>query len=94
METSTSRLIRRKDNMEKKWCLLKISDGERGAVGKQKVYEVTVSDNVLRCAWGMAEKAKRQTSAQVFADNQSALWAARQKVWSKVDRGYRIAYEV
>jgi predicted DNA-binding WGR domain protein len=80
--------------MDKKWCLLKVSDGSRGDQGKQKVYEVIVTGSVLRCEWGMAEKLSRQSSTKVFADNQSALWAARQKVWSKMDRGYRVAYEV
>jgi len=80
--------------MDKKWCLLKVSDGARGDQGKQKVYEVIVTGNVLRCEWGMAEKLSRLSSIKAFADNQSALWAARQKVWSKMDRGYRVAYEV
>lgn len=87
---------RRKDNnpMNKKWCLLKTSDGGRGAAGKQKVYEVIVSDNVLRCEWGMAEKTQRQSSTKVFYNSQSAIWAAREKVMAKRDKGYRVAYEV
>jgi predicted DNA-binding WGR domain protein len=80
--------------MEKKWCLLKASDGARGAAGKKKVYEVTVTENTLVCSWGMAEKSSRQTSVQRFASAQSAIWAAREKVWAKQARGYRVAYEV
>jgi predicted DNA-binding WGR domain protein len=80
--------------MEKKWCLLKISDGQRGAAGKKKVYEVTLTENVLVCSWGMAEKSSRQTSVQRFANAQSALWAANEKVWSKRERGYTVAYQV
>lgn len=86
---------RRKDKtVNKKWCLLKTSDGDRGAAGKQKVYEVIVSDNVLRCEWGMAEKTQRQSSTKVFYNGQSAIWAAREKVMAKLDKGYRVAYEV
>lgn len=80
--------------MEKKWCLLKISDGARGAIGKQKVYEITVIDNMLRCSWGMAEKETRQTSVKHFFTTQAAISEAHAKLWSKLDRGYRIAYEV
>jgi len=78
----------------KKWCLLKRSDGSRGLQGKKKVYEVTVAGRVLTCEWGMAEKPQRQRSVQVFASEQAALGAAYEKVWSKRDRGYEVAYQV
>lgn len=80
-----------------KWCLLKGSDigpQGRGQTGKKKVYEVTVSDNVLRCSWGMAEKLQRQSSRKVFATNQAAISAAYAKVYDKQDHGYQIAYAV
>lgn len=80
--------------MDRKWCLLKASDGKRGDAGKKKVYEITVSDNVLHCSWGMAEKQTRQSSTQVFATSQSALSAAYSKLYSKYDRGYKLAYSV
>ena len=48
--------------MQKKWCLLKTSDGERGTNGKQKVYEVIVEGSKVITVWGMAEKTQRQTA--------------------------------
>lgn len=84
-------------NQNKKWALLKGSDigpMGRGQNGKRKVYEVSVDGNVLTCSWGMAEKVSRQTSRQAFASHQSAVSAAYAKVYSKVDRGYQIAYAV
>jgi len=80
--------------MEKKWCLLKQSDGARGDAGKKKVYEVRIADNVVFCEWGMAEKTSRQSSRHYFGSAQSALRFAQEKVWSKVDRGYTVAYTV
>jgi len=80
--------------MDRKWCLLKASDGGRGDQGKKKVYEVVVTDNVLRCEWGMAEKLSRQSSTKVFMTSQSAVWAAHEKVSAKLGRGYTIAYAV
>jgi predicted DNA-binding WGR domain protein len=83
--------------MKSKWCLLKSSDigpMGRGQAGKKKVYEVTVTDNTLLCEWGMAEKTRRQSSVTVFSSHQAALAAAHDKVWSKRDRGYEVAYAV
>lgn len=89
---------RRKDKgMNKKWALLKGSDigpMNRGQSGKKKVYEVIVTNNTLICSWGMAEKTQRQTSTQVFSTSQRALAAAYEKINSKIDRGYEIAYAV
>lgn len=78
----------------KKWCLLKASDGARGAAGKRKVYEVRIDGNVVFCEWGMAEKTQRQRSVNAFGSTQAALRFAYDKVYSKVDRGYQIAYSV
>jgi predicted DNA-binding WGR domain protein len=78
----------------KKWCLLKASDGARGAAGKQKVYEVRIEDTVVVCEWGMAEKAQRQRSVNAFGSAQAALRFAYDKVYAKVDKGYRVAYSV
>lgn len=95
MPRQSGRGERRKDkNMDAKWCLLKTSDGARGKAGKKKVYEVIVSDNVLRCEWGMAESTRRCKSMQVFYSHQAALSAAQEKVWSKRDKGYEVAYRV
>ena len=82
---------------QRKWCLLKGSDVGpmgRGQAGKKKVYEIIVSDNVLRCEWGMAEKTQRQSSTRVFTSHQSARAAAYEKLWAKQDRGYAVAYAV
>lgn len=80
--------------MEKKWCLLKVSDGTRGAMGKKKVYEVRVSGTTVTCEWGMAEKTQRQRSVNYFGSEQSAVRFASEKVWSKQDRGYGLVYTV
>lgn len=83
--------------MNKKWALLKASDSGpmgRGQSGKKKVYEVTLDGFTLTCSWGMAEKPQRQTSVKVFATEQAALSAAYEKVSSKLDRGYEVAYAV
>ena len=83
--------------MNKKWALLKSSDigpQGRGQAGKKKVYEITLDGFTLTCSWGMAEKPKRQTSVQVFRNQQAALTAAYDKLDSKVGRGYVIAYSV
>lgn len=86
---------RRKDNnMNAKFCLLKESDGARGVAGKKKVYEIIVTDNVLRCEWGMAEKLTRQSSTQVFRSHQAAMAAANEKMWAKRAKGYELAYRV
>jgi predicted DNA-binding WGR domain protein len=80
--------------MNKKWCLLKISDGSRGAQGKQKVYEITVDGTTVTCEWGMAEKATRARSVHKFYSSQAAVAFAEEKRWSKMARGYRVAYAV
>lgn len=80
--------------MEKKWCLLKQSDGDRGVAGKKKVYEVRVAGNLVHCEWGMAEKVSRQSSVHRFGSEQGALRFAQEKVWSKLDKGYEVAYKV
>ena len=77
-----------------KWCLLKTSDGSRGAAGKQKVYEIRVEGSTVTCEWGMAEKPSRQKSVNVFYSKQAAIAFAHEKMWSKRDRGYRVAYAV
>jgi predicted DNA-binding WGR domain protein len=80
--------------MEKKWCLLKQSDGARGDAGKKKVCEVRLVGNVVHCEWGMAEKVSRQSSRHVFGSPQSAMRFAYEKVSAKLDRGYAVAYTV
>lgn len=77
-----------------KWALLKASDGARGRNGKKKIYEIVVDGQVLRCAWGMAEKPNRQTSVQRFWSHGAALQAAYVKLYEKQDRGYEVAYKV
>jgi len=77
-----------------KWALLKISDGDRGATGKQKVYEVRVEGSKVVLEWGMAEKATRQRKIEFYGSEAAARQAATNKVWDKVATGYRIAYSV
>ena len=80
--------------MTKKWCLLKSSDGQRGANGKRKIYEVTVDGSVVRTSWGMAEKPSRQNEVKNYRDEFYARQAAFTKVQEKLEKGYELAYAV
>jgi predicted DNA-binding WGR domain protein len=80
--------------MEKKWCLLKESDGVRGEAGKKKVYEVRIEGNTVFCEWGMAEKTSRQSSVQNFYSEGAAQQQAMLKVYAKLDKGYKLAFVV
>lgn len=75
-----------------KWCLVKSSDGVRGALGKKKVYELSIEGNNLVAVWGMAEKPNRQSQTLRFSSEQGARWAAFDKVQSKLNKGYTLAY--
>ena len=83
-----------------KWCLLKESDGARGAAGKRKIYEVTVSEMAsgqfeVVFEWGRAEKKERQGRKVLrFYSDQAARRAAEEQVWAKRLKGYQIAYVV
>ncbi|NBS92195.1 MAG: hypothetical protein EBS91_00215 [Betaproteobacteria bacterium] len=82
--------------MEKRIILTKGSDHGpmgRGQAGKQKVYEILVSENTVTFSWGMAEKVRRQVSRVTFSSSQAAMAAAAEKKWAKVDRGYRVILE-
>ena len=80
--------------MTKKWCLLKESDGARGANGKKKVYEVILDGERVRTVWGMAEKESRQTQVQnFFSEAYARQWAAV-RVQEKLAKGYELAYSV
>lgn len=78
--------------METKWCLIKSSDGDRGALGKKKVYELSIEGNKLVAVWGMAEKPSRQSQTLRFSSEQGARWAAFDKIQSKINKGYKLAY--
>jgi predicted DNA-binding WGR domain protein len=80
--------------MDKKWCLLKTSDGARGQAGKKKVYEVTVSGTTVTMSWGMAEKPNRQTKVIRTYTAQGATAEAMNKVYEKIASGYVLAYTV
>lgn len=78
----------------KKFCLLKNSDGNRGLAGKKKIYEILVDGTKVTFSWGMAEKTTRQTKVETFSHPAYAMQAATTKVWEKVSGGYEIAYTV
>lgn len=80
--------------MQKKWCLLKTSDGERGSNGKQKVYEVIVDGTKVITVWGMAEKTQRQTAVKQVYSESYARQLAFIKVQEKLEKGYELAYAV
>lgn len=81
--------------MEKKWCLLKESDGARGQSGKKKIYEVRIEGNTVYCRWGMAEKAVRQgESVQSYSNANAAQQQAMEKVYAKLAKGYKLAFVV
>jgi len=78
----------------KRWCLLKDSDGARGAIGKKKMYEIVVENNNVTLTWGMAEKPNRQTKVMTFSSEQGALFAAKTRIMEKQDKGYVLAFSV
>lgn len=78
----------------KKFCLLKNSDGDRGLAGKKKIYEIIVDGNKVTFSWGMAEKPNRQTKTQFFYSPTAALQAAKVQMYSKISGGYELAYSV
>jgi predicted DNA-binding WGR domain protein len=78
--------------VETKWCLIKSSDGDRGVLGKKKVYELSIEGNQLVAVWGMAEKPNRQSQTLRFSSEQGARWAAFDKIQSKINKGYKLAY--
>jgi predicted DNA-binding WGR domain protein len=80
--------------MEKKWCLLKSSDGARGDNGKQKVYEVIVDGTKVITVWGMAEKTQRQIQTKQVYSESYARQLAFMKVQEKLEKGYELAYAV
>ena len=80
--------------MNTKWCLLKESDGTRGANGKKKVYEIVVDGAVVRTSWGMAEKPSRQSAVQAFPSEFQARQYAISKQYDKMAKGYKLAYAV
>jgi len=82
------------DEMNTKWCLLKESDGTRGANGKKKVYEIVVDGNAVRTSWGMAEKPARQSSTQWFPTESHARQFALTRQYDKMAKGYKLAYAV
>lgn len=81
-------------NTQMKWCLLKTSDGLRGARGKQKVYEVRLDGNTVTFEWGMAEMPQRQRKVVTYLTYAQARQAAGVKVADKVAGGYTVAYRV
>lgn len=80
--------------MRKKWFLFNDSTGGRGASGRKKIYEVTVNDTEVTFSWGMAEKDGRQVSKQRFKTSGWALQVAQNKVWEKLEKGYKVAQVV
>jgi hypothetical protein len=80
--------------MQKKWCLLKESDGTRGALGKKKIYEVVLDGSIVRTSWGMAEKPNRQTEVKHTYSEIYARQLAGMKVQEKLEKGYELVYSV
>lgn len=78
----------------KKFCLLKNSDGNRGIAGKKKIYEILVDGNKVTFSWGMAEKTTRQTKTQFFYSPAGAMQAAKVQMYNKISSGYELAYAV
>ena len=76
----------------KKIVLVSKSEGQRGNEGKKKVYEIVIEGNKVTVSWGMAEKPNRQTQTQWFGTEIQATWFAEDKKYSKLDKGYEVAY--
>ena len=79
---------------QKKYFLLKRSDGKRGQNGKQKIYVVTVNGVHVITEWGMAEKSLRRSQPFVFVSPWAAQQEAQRKVYAKLDRGYTLTAQV
>jgi len=77
-----------------KFALLKDSTGNRGINGKKKIYEITVEGNKVVFSWGMAEKTSRQGSVIIAANENVALSIAKEKMFTKIDSGYKLVYSV
>lgn len=80
--------------MQRKWCLIKESDGTRGTQGKKKIYEVVLDGSIVKTSWGMAEKSSRQTEVKHTYNEIYARQLAGHKVAEKLDKGYELAYVV
>lgn len=75
-----------------KIVLVSKSQGERGADGKKKVYEITVNGTVVTVSWGKAETNQRQTQTKRFGSELTANRFASDKKWEKLAKGYELAF--
>lgn len=74
----------------KKFILVKKSDGERGANGKKKIYEIVVEGTRVVMMWGKAEELKKQQNVKYFQTENQAYWFALDKKYEKQDKGYEL----
>lgn len=76
-----------------KIVLVSNSQGDRGEVGKKKVYEISIEgDHWVVLSWGMAEKSQRQTQRKWFPNPYTLNTFVNDKKWEKLSKGYTIAY--
>lgn len=80
--------------MQKQIALLKESDGQRGANGLSKIYQITVKGCSVVMSWGKAEETRRATNVKTFYSEQAALNFAYDQMHRKMHRGYKVAYDV
>jgi predicted DNA-binding WGR domain protein len=76
--------------MNRRWILVKESDGQRGIDGKKKIYEIVLEDNMVEILWGMFEKGSKQTDRKYFSNSQKAMSFAYDKYWAKIGKGYEL----
>jgi predicted DNA-binding WGR domain protein len=74
-----------------KWILVKESDGQRGDMGKKKVYEIVLNGSTVTVMWGKFEEThKQQTLVKEFGSAYSARqWADEQRN-AKRKKGYNL----
>jgi predicted DNA-binding WGR domain protein len=76
----------------KKIVLVSKSQGDRGANGKKKVYEILIDGNKVTFSWGKAEESSRQTQTKMFQSAWYAEQVANEKKWAKIEKGYEVAF--
>jgi len=76
----------------KKVVLVSKSEGNRGANGKKKIYEIVIDGNRVTFSWGKAEESARQTKTQWLRSEWLATQTAEEKKWEKIAKGYEVAF--
>ena len=77
-----------------RFFLTKPSDGQRGAMGKRKMYEIFQADKTVIIEYGMLERGENHSEMKEFDCENSAKEFALDKYYSKVKKGYEVIEKV